>query len=58
MIEFQQSQILTSHFEIFWSIVFWRENSNVVEITKETLTFEKNLPLLVGATVSSSVGNW
>ena len=24
---------------------FWRENSNVVEITKENLLFEKNLPL-------------
>ena len=24
---------------------FWRENSNVVEITKESLTFEKNVPL-------------
>merc|ERR1711902_488704 len=24
----------------------WRENSNVVKITKESLTFEKNLPLL------------
>ena len=24
---------------------FWRENSNVVEITKESLTFEKNLPV-------------
>ena len=23
---------------------FWRENSNVVEIKKESLTFEKNLP--------------
>ena len=25
---------------------FWRENSNVLEITKESLTFEKTLPLL------------
>ena len=24
---------------------FWRENSNVVEITNENLTFENNLPL-------------
>ena len=24
---------------------FWRENSNVVEITKESLTFETNLPV-------------
>ena len=24
---------------------FWRENSNMAEITKESLTFEKNVPL-------------
>ena len=24
---------------------FWRENSNMVQITKDNLTFEKNLPL-------------
>ena len=25
---------------------FWRENSNLLEITKESLTFEKTIPLL------------
>ena len=29
MIKFQQSQALTSHFEIFWSIVIWDEIDNL-----------------------------
>ena len=33
------------HFQVNWCLFFWRENSNVVEITKKGLTFEKTLPL-------------
>ena len=32
------------YLQVISCLVFWRENSNVVEITKENLTFEKNVP--------------
>ena len=37
MVQFQQSQALTSHFESFWSIVHWVlvNNNNEVEATDD-----------------------
>ena len=32
------------HFQVICCPVFLRENSNVIEITKESLTIEKSLP--------------
>ena len=45
------------------SCTFWWENSNVVEITRKNLTFEKNLHVLTKSTVvdivhMSNLNNW